>query len=278
MIDADVNGKLRADGSNAHERSEDLLTSTVFGLLRYLPAQDAFVPLLRRALHVQLHGSELVLTDNMHAELPRIMLDEAVTCDVAFWPSFGLLGQPDVLLTFLDSVGYPLHYVVIEAKLHSPKSGEANVAEILDSATAAIDSGKSPQSPDQLARYWRGLLMKHPETELNRLSLVYLTAHSTPPTDELCASLRACPTMNLGWLAWSDIWRVTAPLARQPNPSLAAIDITRLLERRGMKALDAFKYKAPLVVGRGRFWQTGNWFERIPLPAIPALTHFWRRN
>jgi hypothetical protein len=34
MIDAEIRGKLRADYSRAHDRAEDLLTSTAFGLLR----------------------------------------------------------------------------------------------------------------------------------------------------------------------------------------------------------------------------------------------------
>ena len=54
MIFAELHGKLGTDYSLAHERAEDLLTSSAFQLLRYLPPQRGLVALLRAVL-VSLH-------------------------------------------------------------------------------------------------------------------------------------------------------------------------------------------------------------------------------
>ena len=46
MIEAVVRGNLGRNQVWAHERSEDLLTSTVFGLLRYLPPGQGIIEFL----------------------------------------------------------------------------------------------------------------------------------------------------------------------------------------------------------------------------------------
>jgi hypothetical protein len=54
MVEAELRGKLGAAGTRAHDRAEDLLTSTVFGLLRYLPLKEGLLSLLGRARPVRL--------------------------------------------------------------------------------------------------------------------------------------------------------------------------------------------------------------------------------
>ncbi|HUX02753.1 MAG TPA: hypothetical protein VMY35_17460, partial [Phycisphaerae bacterium] len=51
MIEADLRGKLGRDASLAHDRAEDLLTSTVFGVLRYIPERTGVFPALMRSRH-----------------------------------------------------------------------------------------------------------------------------------------------------------------------------------------------------------------------------------
>ena len=58
-------------------------------------------------------------------------------------------GEPDLLLTLRDQAGCPVALVIIEAKLHSPKSGRAGEDDELTDEGAA--------DPDQLVSYWRGL-------------------------------------------------------------------------------------------------------------------------
>src|SRR4051812_26314321 len=58
MIFAELHGKLGEDYSRAHERAEDLLTSTVFGLLRYLTPADGLLAVLGHARWMCLEDGE----------------------------------------------------------------------------------------------------------------------------------------------------------------------------------------------------------------------------
>ena len=45
MTIAEIHGKISETGTNLSERMEDLLTSDIFGGMRYLPAQKALISL-----------------------------------------------------------------------------------------------------------------------------------------------------------------------------------------------------------------------------------------
>jgi hypothetical protein len=272
MVDADIRGKLHRDGNNAHSRSEDLLTSTVFGLLRYFSASDGIIPLMERARRASISDKGLMVEQVETASERWLAVHQAVTCEVDFWPSFGDEGQPDVLLTFRDAAMAPTHLVVVEAKLHSPKSGGLDAEENDEEAEA--DSEEETESPDQLARYWRGVVRRAEQVRAE-CSLLYLTAHSVPPIQELADSLRACPGMRLGWLSWRDVWRVVRPLVQRTDRSLAAVDLDRLLVHRGFGALDAFGMTAPEIAARAHFWRPVAWFRNGKMPNYSAKGHFW---
>ena len=54
MIFAETMGKFSERG----ERSEDMLTSTVFGLLRYIDVERGILPILQRATHHTRQGPD----------------------------------------------------------------------------------------------------------------------------------------------------------------------------------------------------------------------------
>jgi hypothetical protein len=97
---------------------EDLLTSDVFGCLRYLPPQTGLLPFLLTARSVQ--GREFKL-------IPGISKVHSL-----FWPWLNFKGrsscEPDVLLGLEDDQGR-MHLVMIEAKYHSGISSEADEGE-----------------------------------------------------------------------------------------------------------------------------------------------------
>src|SRR5260221_1764908 len=156
MIFAEIHGKLGADCSRAHDRAEDLLTSTVFGLLRYVPAEPGLLSLLRRARPIRLSeaGGSLV------RESDWIDVQGISTFDVEFWPSFGRFGQPDLLLRLRDKSGSVQQMCLVELKLHAPKSGSAFTDG--DSDAIADDTPEEAPDPDQLVKSWQGL-RRHPE-------------------------------------------------------------------------------------------------------------------
>jgi len=184
MIDALLNGKL----SRNQENMEDILTSSVFGLMKYLPAEQGLFPYLRKT---KMYPEGLVGFE---------YLSDAKKVTYEFWPKFSeddcLPCEPDLVITIdFDAPRKPL-VIVIEAKYLSGKSSVAD------------DKARRPT--DQLAREWDNL-SKHCARIGAKLLLIYLTAASFLPKDELFAARRECETKRpqdtfiCGWLSWHDL-------------------------------------------------------------------------
>lgn len=137
MIFAELHGKLGHDYSLAHDRAEDLLTSTVFQLLRYLPITDGFLPLLRKARSA---GGE------------RLSFEDTDAVELELWPRLGVGCCPDVLLKLIRGSNVS-HAVVIEAKLFAGKTGRGIDAGPEDQLLKTDDADaeeSEPIAPDQL--------------------------------------------------------------------------------------------------------------------------------
>src|SRR5687768_14982844 len=151
VIDALCQGKLSRD----IEGMEDLLTSAVFGRLRYLPLNEGLLPFLRQATYLD---GEMVLPAGARVTEARY----------TFWPwwKFGdsAGAEPDMVIELLTDAGDYL--VLIEAKFRSFKSSEPE-PELVAPA-------------DQLAREWENLT--HCCNEANcRPLMIYLTADFAMP-------------------------------------------------------------------------------------------------
>jgi hypothetical protein len=271
MIFAELHGKLGSDGSRAHDRLEDLLTSTAFGLLRYVPLRVGLLGLLRRVRVVEVRGSSACASRNPG----WIDLDDAVTVEVVFWPSFGKYGQPDVLLHLMDVNRALIGVVLVEAKLYAPKSGAAGA----DADEVADDE---VPDPDQLVKYWQGLQQHVRLRGSCPAWLVYLTAHSSPPVVELGEAMRRLRYMRLGWLSWFDVFDVAAACDDLPAKDLAA-----LLSRKGFRGFSGFTEGAvELPLTRG-FWRPARttaepssglarqWFSEMNPPLEMRGARFW---
>lgn len=258
MIFAELKGKLGESYSRASERSEDLLTSTVFGHLRYLPAKAGFLRILAMSRTVVPENDEVKL----RYEPNWIDVASIEYVDVEFWPHWSEYGIPDILLSLLDSDRQIRGLVVIEVKLFSPKSGTAGEDE---------EFTEERPDPDQLTRYWQGLLRqsrkKSPDCQC---SVLYLTSHSIPPIEELAASLRT-GNIRLGWISWQDVWRAVDSVK---SDYLPAEDLSRLLEAKGLKSFDGFKAAWTAQPLQG-FWKPSNTYFRLSSWNGPA-TGFWK--
>lgn len=249
MIEAELHDKLSQDGAGAHERMEDVLTSNVFGLLRYLPSSTALLPWILRARPV--------------GEAPPLQLAPPLDPVFWFWPMLGT-GEVDVLLSApTDDGGVDL--VAIECKYESGKSGRA--ADATPQADgASVDLG----ALDQLAKYSRGLAGgRYPrKVELGRpvrrRILVYLTDEVVPPEDELRESLGAMDSPDqrkaVYWLSWDRLHQVLKDLDQgklAPHERHVVSDLLRLLDRKGMRCFSGF--------------------ERVGQVALPTAWPVWRR-
>ena len=268
MIFAELHGKLGSGYQRAHDRAEDVLTSNVFGLLRYLPLDAGLLPLLSKVRVVRGEGAGLT-------ELDAGWLSGITRYELQLWVRHADYGEPDIILRLYDDRNTLRHLLIIEAKLYSPKGGAGAAAANAEDAEVGDDE-VAPIDRDQLVRYWQLLtreLVPRAAPEAPTALLVYLTAHSAPPRTDLEESIR--PGMRLGWLSWRDVWDV----ARAARQHLPAQDLARLLDHKGFASFTGF-HGGRLVhlrgLGSGRFWRS-DWFQ-APSAPLPVHGSFWRNS
>ena len=155
MLVAELHGHHIPETAN----SEDYLTSTVFGHLRYLPPWIFWDELFKEALAMPraMSGTLAGLLQQLGIEVKNFE-----TLEVRFWSRHPEYGCPDLILVFSGATSQPL-IILIEAKLWAEKSGTGEF--------------------DQIARYLRlldkpdGVIPRLPETA--RSVLIYLTEHDS---------------------------------------------------------------------------------------------------
>ncbi|MCC6651660.1 MAG: hypothetical protein IT348_10980 [Candidatus Eisenbacteria bacterium] len=255
---AELRGKLSATTSlERAERWEDVLTSSVFGTLRYL-SDDVLCACLRAARN--LRGKHLAIADD-------------TAWDLDFWPNrLGWVREPDVVVTGRDRFTSAVRQlVVVEVKYRSGKSNRT------DASTLPEDDPVCPArvSGDQLSD-----LLEDARREVGasgvHVSVVYLTAHLTMPTEQLQESVAALADASksaadeIYWVGWMELDRVLARCrseASGPRQHLAALDDLRaLLQRRG---LGYFSARWPSVR------QPGPWLFQTPMVASPPTGWRW---
>jgi len=130
MTVAEIRGKISEAGTNLSERMEDLLTSDIFGCVRYLPPQNVLLPFFRSAHSC--HGTTLTV------------LDKIIEVHYSFWPWLKLSGripcEPYVVLG-LETEGSQVHLVLVEAKYYSGLSSQEDErAEPNDQLARELDN------------------------------------------------------------------------------------------------------------------------------------------
>jgi len=220
MTIAELRGKISSLGANVTDTSEDLLTSDVFGCLRYVPPECGLVQFLETA--------RALSKDSFCTTRP------VIRAHWSFWPSLRFPSrtacEPDVVIGLESSKG--IHLVVIEAKYLSDKSSYE-------------DEGERPN--DQLARELDNLEVLEPgdlgwntTKEVVGRSLVYVTQDASTPSTSLQESLREYRRKRnrIGTIYWTS-WRHLSTILEEQNQSLddeyqATVlnDIKLLLDRK----------------------------------------------
>ena len=223
MTIAEIRGKISQTGQNLSERMEDLLTSDIFGCMRYLPTQNALIPFLQTAC--SLHGNVLII--------PSKVL--RVHC--SFWPWLKLAGripcEPDVILG-LETEGNHVHLILIEAKYYSRLSSEEDERE---------------EPNDQLARELDNLdtvssmnLRWNPDLAIISRYLLFVTQHMGMPRRLVAQSLAEYQRKrnrqgDIYWTSWRFLQPILEKNLKQENsPQNIAVmeDMLELLLRKGL--------------------------------------------
>ena len=270
MIEAVVRDKLGVGQSRAHERSEDLLTSTVFGILRYLPHETGLIAVIKCSLRVHLDGERFEVEHDRARNDDWLGLDSAVRFELEFWPTLDRHRRPDLLISLYDKAGKRIHLLVVEVKLDAGKTGRLG-GDDAEPLAAECDH-------DQLVRYWQGVKSLESDIPATSRTLVYLTSHLTPPMDDLCSTLRRDKSVRLAWLSWRHVWRVVDGLSRSNASLLPASDLARLLSYHGFDDFKGFCVGPQAWGTPTHFWATNEWFAKPSTAQTYQQSGFWREK
>jgi len=232
MTQAVTRGKISSSGTNLSERLEDLLTSDVFGRLRYLKPEEAIIPILNK-----------IQNSKTGKQIEVLSIDSNQKVSYQFWPYINNV-EPDLFLIVPLANGKQMA-VLVECKHKSGKSPRA-VKE--GKKADKIELAKS----DQLVREY--LIVEELKKQYHKAILLYITGHLEIPDEELKESATLVGTISnqtkkmfyedTFWIGWADIWRILRDQLHsidESSPSGMIIeDTVNLLAHHGYRDFQKF--------------------------------------
>jgi hypothetical protein len=234
LLQAQLRGKLTRE----EEDMEDLLTSNVFGAMKYVPIEEG----LKRLL---------LSCEDAKGKPPITSNQILINSQYEFWPSINetdCIGcEPDVLVNLKSSTSEKF-VVFIEAKYLSEKSSYP-------------DSGTVPN--DQLAREYDNLI-KRAEREKATPILLYVTAHMSYPQEVIQESInefskKRLREMKAFWLSWRKLINLFSD-SRQA----ILTDLVEVLRRQGLTFFEgitrpemidfSWSFKKGIALGENYNW------------------------
>jgi len=227
MSKAEIHGKISSYGSNLSDRLEDLLTSDIFGTLRYLPFQEGLLNIILQSKNYN-NGAKISIDNCVIETQPKI----------SFWPKLSR-SEPDVIIETDDEL------FMVEVKYLSGKSGHFERQNFEQDTIEAASS-------DQLGREFMDLL-DFPG-KFSRRFLIYLTSHRRMPISDIKAGYDAILTTSPSrvanlyqndtyWLSWFSVYEsISLLIAEQKNnyQKLILNDLKDLLHKKGFRVFEGF--------------------------------------
>jgi hypothetical protein len=280
---AELHGKLSGDdGEGRQERSEDLLTSSIFEIFRYAGWQCG--------LHYWLRDAEPVwnpVADLWAGSVKRFAY--------SFWPRLKNNCEPDLAVLILYEDRAPL-LLLIEVKYLAGMSdwdGDGlddlgRTGNQLIDQIAGLDCMTDPELLDWFAagldetitdNSARALHLPDILEPLRRVHLL-LTADSIVPKIVYATAREKQhnnSTTPAYWLSWRSLNRHLRLGMQDADPCKAAacLDAHRLLGARNLLPFKGFQMAPWNRPGLRTFWQRKQWW-RWPTPSLPT-TGFWGR-
>jgi hypothetical protein len=282
MTIAELHGKLAPDRPNGvHERTEDLLTSDVFGTMKYAGWEYGFLDWLLQAQPAPIEPTPPPISTYLAAN--RIKY-----ADYAFWPTLSNNREPDVaLLLGFEGAGPVL--ILVEAKYYSGTSdweGEQEDDPYALTGNQIVDQvrGLKQMTAQGLASWFksapavRDLSVSH---RIQRLHL-FVTIHTALPIQDYELSKRKLGPywpIPAYWLSWTSLANFLEGHVDQSDRRLAELigDLHELLHRKGLVPFKGFTMEPwEGTSSTSSFWKD-NWWSFIPL-VLGAYRPFWEKS
>jgi hypothetical protein len=258
---------------------EDLLTSDVFGTMKYAGWEYGFLDWLLKAEPAPVEPLPPPISVYLQSS-------QIVQVGFSFWPRLRNNREPDVALLFHFDSGAPV-LVVVEAKYFSGTSdwegdeedGESDPFSLTGNQIADQVRGLEQMSAQALLDWFEPSMIDH--AELYKFHL-FITMHTALPIHDYKRS-----AMRLGqswpihsyWLSWTSLADCLQEHLDQPDSGLAALlgDLYRLLQRKGLLPFRGFDMEPwPAPPEEPSFWHERWWlFSHLHLPEERS---FWRET
>jgi len=266
MTIAELHGKLNPDRPNgAHDRMEDLLTSDVFGTMKYAGWQYGFMNWLRSAQspYEKSHAGDVLPSDdiirNVHFE---------------FWPQLQNNREPDLLIGF-ETVTGDIVQLMIEAKYFS---GASDIEMDIDNRTPE-------RSGNQIADQVNGFPNRFPNV-LNKVIQnvhMYVTADDSCPlqTYENAADHIINKEIPLFWINWQSLSFFLKNIQTEDQGRMSMInDLLKLMQRKNLIPFEGFKISSNgqwnSLIGHS-FWEEQPWWH-VNLPRLSSQKGFFKEG
>jgi len=257
LLQALLKGKLTREEENL----EDLLTSNVFGSIKYVLPEEGLLAFLKNC---QNKKSESLLTDG--ATIREV--------NYQFWPRLNEVKnrgcEPDVLIRIGKDNGQKL-IILVEAKYRSGKSSETIEENESNDKTLLLN--------DQLAVEWDNLVHLANREKATPV-LLYVTADIGFPKksiEDSCREYKTCryEDMNIFWISWRKL-----PNLFMSSDKKILIDLVKVLKKLGLVSFEKIectkspqitwtfkkvnewdwsKYKAPTITWKYQQVKSFNW-------------------
>lgn len=208
---AEIYGKISSSGSNLNERLEDNLTGNVFGVLRYIPFDEAMKPLLANSIYPK------SIANTINKIQARYWDNNA-----KFWP-YDIDGEIDALFEFEDVI------IGIEVKYLSGLSSDDGV-----DYSEQEESGQVA-SAHQLSRESR-IVDSRGGSKKKVLIFISNSSSCRYVYEDTIRRGLINKNVELGYISWQDfLFELTCLKLNNEFYSLIISDLVKLLKKKGFE-------------------------------------------
>ena len=280
MTIAELHGKLSPDKPmGVSERLEDLLTSDVFGTMKYVGWKRGFIEWLLNA--------EVAPVEPQPPPIEYYLSKSKITnVEFKFWPRLANGREPDLaLLISFDLKDYLL--ILIEAKYFSRTSDwemdeETDPFGLTGNQIADQINGLNNMSPKDLFKWFESTSdskLADADVCLEKIHL-FITMHNVLPVNDYENSTKQIGNtwpIHAYWLSWVSLSECLKKHFGQTDYGLNSLikDLYDLLHRKGLVPFRGFEMRPWYSGQKSRFFWNEHYWDLQPLH-LDKYRSFWQ--